>query len=101
MANEWKCPACGMETTGDVCEYCGAAKPLDDAEEIKTETPAEEALVEETPLAEDDFDLDAEFAAEVNDVVEEAKVEEKSVVDEGFANGFPNWYLLPPDEMFK
>ena len=54
---KWVCPLCGQETSGDVCEWCQAAKP---AQEAPVEN--EEALIEEaTAEIGEDADLEAEF----------------------------------------
>ena len=94
---KWVCPLCGQETSGDVCEWCQAARPA--AEEAAAE--AEEALIEEATAEIEDADLEAEFgeddlsefATDMVAVEEEAAISEDL---EGFASGFPDWDLLPP-----
>lgn len=97
MSEKWLCPLCGQETSGDVCEWCQAARPA-------AEEPAasEEALIDEaTAEIADDVDLEAEFgeddlsefATDMTAVEEEAAISEDL---EGFASGFPDWDLLPP-----
>ena len=97
---KWVCPLCGQETSGDVCEWCQAAKP---AQEAPVEN--EEALIEEaTAEAGEEFDLEAEFgeddlsqfATDMSAVEEDAAISEDL---DGFASGFPDWDLLPPKNL--
>ena len=101
MADEkWLCPLCGQESSGDVCEWCGAEKPASNAEIVSEEAKADEQIEQATALVEDEslgdeFGLDdlSEFEIDATEIEEEAEISEDL---EGFAKGFPDWDLHPP-----
>lgn len=102
MASEkWLCQACGLETTGDVCEWCGMPKEEMAQEEEQQAVELEEIKNATAPIEESSEDISeefgaddlSEFEAEIFEIEEEAEISEDL---EGFAKGFPDWDLHPP-----
>lgn len=48
LADDWKCPACGNDATGNFCSNCGAAKP-EEAEAAEEPSVSEEPEIPEEP----------------------------------------------------
>ena len=94
------CPQCGSEYEGKECPFCGYVDE-EPKEEQSEEAPQEEQPVEEGGESLELEDPLADLGSEFGDLEQELNQMQQESVDyvennDGYANDFPDWYLLPP-----